>query len=197
MRILLVSALSILTAACVAPPPPAQTAAAPPPPTPLVGPAPPPPTPLVAPAPPPAVVAAPAPAPQPYVWNPLAWLFGPPPAAAAPAPAVLALPNPFALFFGPPEGGRLVLSNFSYDRARVQAMVTPYPDCAVHDGVVAAEKEVPLNGTWVVAAAPGADVCWRRAIEPNSAAAVPGGEPGWTGWSRVYLSTGRTIDSQL
>ena len=65
--------------------------------------------------------------------NPLAWLLT---GALAPAPVP----------------GRLTLSNFSYDGARVQAVITPYPDCQERAGTAISDFEIPLNGTRIIAA---------------------------------------------
>ena len=189
MRILIVSALLIATASCVWPPP-AQMAAPPPSPQPvaLTAPSPPPPVPLTMfPAPPPAAVVAPAPAPPlpvvvaappPFVFD-LAWLFGPvlPPA--------------------PPPPGRLTLSNFSFDDPRVETVITGAPDCAVREGTTTSDFVLPLNGTRVIQSVPGADVCWRRAIETGKNAGAPPSTPGWTEWNRAFLSSGRSVDSRL
>jgi hypothetical protein len=144
---------------------------------------PPPPAPVVlAPAPVPVVAAVPVAAvPEPvtavYVPTPLAWLFGPP----APAP------------------GRLTLSNFSYDNARVQTVITPYPDCVARPDTATGDFAMPLNATRIVAAIPGADVCWRRALPTGPSPTIPGVEiiSGWTEWNRVFTASGRSIDSQL
>jgi hypothetical protein len=92
--------------------------------------------------------------------------------------------------------GRLTLSNFAYDRARIEAMITPYPDCELREGLSTTSFEVPLNGTRVIDTPPGLDVCWRR-IEPPLAEATSPGAPRATPWNRAYLSSGRTVDSQL
>ena len=133
---------------------------------------------MVAPAPPPAPLAAPAPAPVLYPWSPLAWLF---------APILSATPPP----------GRLTLSNFSFDNARVEAVITANPDCAVREGTAPSDFLLPLNGTRVIESVPGAAVCWRRAIDPGRVAGAPPSTPGWTEWNRVFLSTGRSVDSRL
>ena len=187
MRILIVSALLIATASCTWPPPPAEVAAPPPAAAAVPAPVPPPVAlmalpPAVIPAPPPVPVAAPPPpppmiAPAPVVFAPFAWLFGP--------------------ILAPPPPGRLTLSNFSFDNARVEAVITGAPDCAVREGSTASNFVLPLNGTRVIQSVPGADICWRRAIEPGrNAGAVPS-VPGWTEWSRVFLSSGRSVDSRL
>jgi hypothetical protein len=174
VRILIASALLFATASCAWAPPPAMVAApprSPPPPVALV--APPPPT-MVAPAPvPPPQVAVAAPAPAPFLFAPLAGLFWPPPA------------------------GRLTLSNFSFDTAHVEAVVTAAPDCTVREGTTASDFVLPLNGTRIIESVPGADVCWRRAIDPRTAAGAPPSTPGWTEWSRAFLSSGRSVDARL
>ena len=209
MRIVIVSALLLAAASCAWPPPPEQ--AAPPPASAATVPAPVPLAPMIAAAPPaapPAVATAPATRSWP---GPLGWLFGPPPAAAAVPPAALATTSPpvqvaapaaAPVLFGPPRfwpfaapGGRLTLSNFSFADAHVQTVVTAAADCTPQPGAASSDFILPLNGTRVVEAMPGADVCWRRAVEAAPGEApVP---PGWTDWSRVYTSTGRTIDSRL
>ena len=193
MRFLLMSALLAATASCAWPPPPplaAAPAAAPPgpPPVALFAPAPPlapPPQPVpVMAAPPPVAVAVAAPAPPPafYLPNPFAWLFAP-------------------LSFAAPAG-QVTLSNFSYDTARVETLVTPFADCAPRPGTAASDFALPLNGTRIIQAAPGSDVCWRRALTSEPGQQAPGqraraGMPGWTEWSRVYTASGGIIDSRL
>jgi hypothetical protein len=132
----------------------------------------------------------------------------PPPAEMAgtspPPPApVFYVPNPFALLLGaippgaPPPPGRLTLSNFTFEHARVEALITPYPDCALREGTAASAFELPLNGTRVIEAALGTDVCWRRQIEPAKDQDVAPSAPGWSEWNRVFTSSGRSIDSRL
>jgi len=172
VRILIVSALLTLTASCAWPPPAAEVAAPPP--------APPPPVALIAPPPsPPPPVAIAAPAPAQFPVTPLDWLFGP------------------ILPMTPPIPGRLTLSNFSFDNARVEAVITGAPDCAVREGTTTSDFVLPLNGTRIIESVPGADVCWRRAIEPGKTAGVAPSTQGWTEWNRAFLSSGRSVDSRL
>jgi hypothetical protein len=114
--------------------------------------------------------------------------------AAAPAPPPFA---PFAGLFGPPPAGRLTLSNFSFDKARIEAVITGAPDCTPREGTAPSQFELPLNGTRIVESVPGADVCWRRALDPKTPVGATPSTPGWTEWNRVFLSSGRSIDSQL
>jgi len=134
-------------------------------------------------APPPPEAAAPAPpgavaAPAPFLLAPLAWLFAP---------------------FGPgaPPAGRLTLNNFSFPDAHVQAVITGHPDCAARDGTATSDFVLPLNGTRVIEAAPGADVCWRREIEPGTAPRAAPSTQGWTEWNRAFVASGRSVDSRL
>jgi hypothetical protein len=123
--------------------------------------------------------------------------------SAPPPPApVFFVPNPFALLFAPilgapPLPGRLTLSNFSFEHARVETLVTSHPDCAARQGTAASNFELPLNGTRVIETAPGLDVCWRRQFEPAKDPDAAPTTPGWTEWSRVFTSSGRPIDSRL
>jgi hypothetical protein len=93
--------------------------------------------------------------------------------------------------------GRLTLSNFSFDSAHVQTVLTGSPDCAASDGTAISDFMLPLNGTRIIDGTPGTDVCWRRAIEPEAATAGARVTPGWTEWNRAFLSSGRSIDAQL
>lgn len=96
-----------------------------------------------------------------------------------------------------PPYARLTLSNFSFEGARVQAVITAYPDCAPREGTQTTDFVLPLNATRVIAAAAGSDVCWRRAVQPSAAKGTAPAAPAWTGWNRVLLSSGRSVDAQL
>ncbi len=96
-----------------------------------------------------------------------------------------------------PPPARLTLSNFSFEGARIEAVITPYPDCVARAGTATTDFVLPLNGTRIIEAAAGSDVCWRRAAEPGAGQATAPAVPGWTEWNRVFLSSGRSIDSQL
>lgn len=175
MRILIVATLLIATASCAWLPPPPAAVAAPPP-------TPPPPVALTAPPPPPPVPAA----------------LAPPPAVAVAVPAPAPFPfAPLAGLFGPPAPGRLTLSNFSFDTAHIEAVITAAPDCAAREGTTASDFVLPLNGTRIIESVPGADVCWRRAIDPKTAAGAAPSIPGWTEWNRAFLSSGRSVDARL
>jgi hypothetical protein len=132
-----------------------------------------------------------------------AWPPPPPPEVAAPPPIAAAsapfmpLALPFVPFVHPTPPGRLTLSNFSYDHAQVQALITPFPDCVVREGAATSAFVLLLNGTRVIEAAPGADVCWRRALEPGTRAGAAPSTPGWTEWNRVFLSSAGLVDSRL
>ena len=104
-------------------------------------------------------------------------------------------PPPLTALPPTPRPGRLTLSNFAYDRARVEAMITPYPDCELREGMSTTNFEVPLNGTRVIDAPPGADVCWRRLEPPLAENPLPG-VPRVTPWNRAYVS-GRNVESRL
>jgi hypothetical protein len=96
-----------------------------------------------------------------------------------------------------PPPGRLTLSNFSFDDAHVEAVITGAADCAVREGTATSDFVLPLNGTRVIEAVPGSDVCWRRAIAPGTIPGAASSAPGWTEWNRAFLSSGRSVDSQL
>jgi len=96
-----------------------------------------------------------------------------------------------------PPPGRLTLSNFTFDNAHVEAVISGAPDCAVREGTTTSDFVLPLNGTRIIESVPGADVCWRRAIEPGTAPGAAPAAPGWTEWNRAFLSSGRSVDSQL
>ena len=98
---------------------------------------------------------------------------------------------------GPPPPGRLTLNNFSFDKARVQAVITPHPDCAQREGTATSDFVLALNGTRIIEAAPGSDVCWRRALEPPKGQEKPPSVPRWTEWNRAFVASGRSVDSRL
>ena len=110
------------------------------------------------------------------------------------------LPSP-AQVFGPllpvPPPGRLTLSNFSFANAHVQAVMTGYPDCAVRERTATSDFVLPLNGTRIIETALGADVCWRREIEPGTAPGAAPSTPGWTEWNRAFVASRRSVDSRL
>jgi hypothetical protein len=179
VRILLLSAVLLSTASCVLPPPLQPGANCPSARQALAAGAPgAPPTGL----PPVALVPTPLPATTALQPAPAA-----PPPAAAP---VASLPWPPLFLFGPsPRPGRLTLSNVTFDLADMQAVVTPYPDCALHPGIGARVFQLPLNGTWIIPTPPGSDVCWRRV--------VPGAAPTAAGWNRAFTAAGHFIDARL
>ena len=125
--------------------------------------------------------AAPPPAPEAVA------AAAPPPPAAAPG-----LAWPFALpGFAPAAAPRLTLSNFTYDRAHVEAAVTTTPDCAA-GAAPPVEFDLAYNGTRVITPPTGSDVCWRRDVSEGA-----GAGPQWSRWNRAYLSSGQSVDSRL
>src|SRR5882757_5168646 len=121
----------------------------------------------------------------------------PPPVALTPPPTqVASLPPLLGPWTPEPSPGRLTLSNFSFDSAHVVAVVTTSPDCsAPAEGDAQSDFRLPLNGTRIITARPGADVCWRRQLEPDETPNAKG--DGWTGWNRAFLSSAITVTSQL
>ncbi len=87
-------------------------------------------------------------------------------------------------FGGPP--GHLILSNFRFDRASIEAVTVVGPDCTPPVGAPVLAFDLPFKGSRVIVA-PDADVCWRRQVGPGL----------WGEWNRAYTATGRSIDSQL
>lgn len=113
-----------------------------------------------------------------------------------PQPAGLWAPVPVVPYFWAHQG-RLTLSNVRYGLADVEALVTPYPDCAVHPGQMPMLFKLRLNSTWVIPTPPGSDVCWRRELKADQHPATPPTRPGWTEWNRVFTASGTAIDSRL
>jgi hypothetical protein len=94
--------------------------------------------------------------------------------------------SPMALWGIPPA--RLALSNFRFDHAAIEAVVSAAPDCSpVTPDSGPIDFDLPFKGTRVIEAAPATDICWRRQ--------VPGGQ--WTEWNRALTASGRSIDLQL
>ncbi len=84
--------------------------------------------------------------------------------------------------------GQLTLSNYRFDHAGIEAVVTAAPDCAAAvPASPAADFDLPFKGTRVIVATPNADVCWRRQ--------VAGGQ--WGEWNRAFTGSGQFIDTQL
>jgi hypothetical protein len=188
VRILAVSSLlglglPALTASCAWPPP--QAAAPPPSPTVAVTA----PVALVEPPPPAAIAAEPA--------APVAVAAGPVP----PAREVEYVPFPFLwprMLGLPPPAGRLMLNNFSFEPTRVQAVLASGPACAIGPSGAApgaaTEFVLPPNGTRVLPAPPGFDICWRRELIAGETKEIPPAGP-WTAWSRAYTGSGRFLDT--
>jgi hypothetical protein len=170
VRIVIASALLLATASCAWPPPPAAT-------------------------------------PGPVALAPAAAVPAPPPAFALPPLFVPLIPAQASasvdnrpappIWLGPPRSGRLTLSNFAFDLADVEAVVTRAPDCAASAGASPIDFKLPLKGTWVIPAPPGADICWRRQTVPPPVGSAAAAAAGWTPWNRVFTSSGRSIDAQL
>jgi hypothetical protein len=136
------------------------------------------------------------------------------PGMVAPIPAASAVPPTVAPIYGPPPGSfvpllpfslwpvsappaRLTLSNFSYDSAHVQAVLTASPDCTPLPGTTLGDFMLPLNATRIIEAGPGTDVCWRRALTADASQPGSVAAPGWTEWNRVFLSSRPWIDAKL
>ena len=112
--------------------------------------------------------------------------------AALLGPGLLALTASCAA--PPAPAGRLLLNNFSFEPTVVQAVLAAGPACAIGDPGAATEFALPPNGTRVIPAPPGFDICWRREpIAGESTASSPTGQ--WTAWSRAYTATGRFVDA--
>jgi hypothetical protein len=114
-------------------------------------------------------------------------------ASCAPPPA------DFVALLAPPAAPpRLSLNNFTFDRAHViVAVVASGAECAtIGAGVIAAtDFTLPRNGSRVIEAPPGADVCWHRdlAADTNLSDAVVLKSR----WNRAFLSSGGSIDRGL
>jgi hypothetical protein len=128
--------------------------------------------------------------------------------AAAPAPAAAPPPSPSArdvayvpitdlwwrMLTRPAPAGRLMLNNFSFAPTRIQAVLAAQPVCAIGDPAAVTEFVLPPNGTRVLPAPPGWDICWRRQLAPGETRETPPEGP-WTAWSRAYTGPGRFLDT--
>ena len=129
-------------------------------------------------------------------WEPPAPAGEPPP----PAPPAVSLYFPtlnlVPSFLAAPGPGRLTLDNFSFDFAHVVAVATASPDCHAHlPGEVETEFDVPLNGTRLITAPPGADICWKRKLVEGET--EPKLVSGWTDWNRAFVAQGTAVDSRM
>jgi hypothetical protein len=189
VRHLLITA-ALLAAAC-APAPPPEAVAVPPTAAAAVP---------AASVPPPVALVAPPPAPA---FVPVAAPAAPPPPVPAAAVAVAAplisisLPVPNLIpYFVRPSPGRLTLNNFSFDRVQVEAVITASEVCNLRiPGDAVSSFELPLNGTRIIVAPPGADVCWRRRVEP--APGQSGTASAWSDWSRAYIARGTPVNARI
>jgi hypothetical protein len=182
VRILAVSALLGLTASCTWTPPEAAV----PLPSPVVAVTAPVPIVVPPPPPPPAVVVAEPPAPVVVAAGPM-----------APARQIEYVPVPDLwrrMLTKPAPAGRLMLNNFSFVPTRVQAIFASGPACAIGDAGAVTEFVLPPNGTRVVPAPPGLDICWRRERIVGEAKRTSPTGP-WTPWSRAYTGPGRFLDA--
>jgi hypothetical protein len=122
----------------------------------------------------------------------------PPPSVPPPPPReVEYVPVPllwWRMLTTPAPGGRLMLNNFSFEPARVQAVLASGPACAIGDPGAATEFILPPNGTRVIPAPPGIDICWRRELVAGETKDIPPTGP-WTAWSRAYTGPGRFLDA--
>ena len=95
----------------------------------------------------------------------------------------------------PAPAGRLMLNNFSFEptprsgRARIGAGLRArlIPARSI-------EFVLPSNGTRVIPAPPGFDICWRRELVAGETKEIPPTGP-WTAWSRAYTGPGRFLDA--
>ncbi|HWB47767.1 MAG TPA: hypothetical protein VG651_01545 [Stellaceae bacterium] len=94
--------------------------------------------------------------------------------------------SPVSLAWTPPPG-QLTLSNYRFEHAAIEAVIAAGPDCTPLDATAPTAFDLPFKGTHVLAAAPNADICWRRQ--------VAGGQ--WTDWNRAFTASGKFIDVQL
>lgn len=160
--------------------------------------------------------AAPPPAPVVAVTAPVPLVAPPPPEVAPPPPEVAAVPVeavsapppareveyvPVPLLWwrmltAPLSAGRLMLNNFSFVPVRMQAALTAGPVCEIADPRSAVAFVLPANGTRVIPAPPGFDVCWRRERIAGEAVATPAAGP-WTAWNRAYTGPGRFLDANV
>jgi hypothetical protein len=92
---------------------------------------------------------------------------------------------------GSSQSATLILSNPSWDRVNVEAVITNSADC--DKDYVATKKFVMTKGHTQKIEAPNAEsICWRHDRNPNNP--VPGD---WSGWSRVPLAPGQTAETDL
>ena len=107
-----------------------------------------------------------------------------------------AVPNPIYSFLPEPVPGRLTLSNFSFDHAQIETIMPASGNCYTRmAGDIEGRFELPLNGTRIVTAPPGRDVCWRRKLDPGDP--TVGVVPGWTDWNRAFVAYGTRVNAKL
>jgi hypothetical protein len=107
-----------------------------------------------------------------------------------------ALPPPSAPRGPAPSGqsATLILNDSTWDRVNVEVVITNNSDCDNRGKGFVETKQLVMtkNRTQKIEAPNGESICWRHDRNPNNP--VPGG---WSGWSRVPLSPGQTVETDL
>ena len=95
---------------------------------------------------------------------------------------------------GSSQSATLTLTNPTWDRVNVEAVVTTSADCDNRGkGYVSSKQFIMTKDHNVRIEAPnGESICWRHDRNPNSPVAGD-----WSGWSRVPLAPGQTAETEL
>jgi hypothetical protein len=94
---------------------------------------------------------------------------------------------------GSGSSATLILSNPTWDRVNVEAVVTKSPDCENRDAYLSTQEFVMTKSRTQRIEAPNAEnICWRHDRNPNNPVAGA-----WSGWSRATMFPGQTFETEL
>ena len=94
---------------------------------------------------------------------------------------------------GSGQSATLILSNPTWERVNVEAVVTKSPDCENRDAYLSTQDFVMTRGRTQRIEAPNAEnICWRHDRNPNNPIAGV-----WSGWSRAVMFPGQTFETDL
>jgi hypothetical protein len=94
---------------------------------------------------------------------------------------------------GSGSSATLILSNPTWDRVNVEAVVTKSPDCENRDAYLSTQDFVITKGRTQRIEAPNAEnICWRHDRNPNNPVSGV-----WSGWSRATMFPGQTFETEL
>jgi len=95
---------------------------------------------------------------------------------------------------GSSQSATLILDNPTWDRVNVEVVITNSSDCDNRGKGFVESREFVMtkNHTQKIEAPNGESICWRHDRNPNNPVAGA-----WSGWSRVPLAPGQSVETDL